>query len=168
MNNKQSTSSHFFIDRALWVGPIFLFLSVALGAFGAHGLKGILDQQAMNTFTTGIHYQQLHGVILVIIAIFHLSFHGHFRSRTQSQSQTQTQTQTQTHNLKDFSFSEKLVNKSFIFMTLGTLLFSGNCVVYALSGVKFFAHLVPLGGVSLLVGHYFLVRVFFNLKNILD
>lgn len=34
----------------------------------------------------------------------------------------------------------------------GVLLFSGNCFIYVLSGVKFFAIIVPIGGTLLLAG----------------
>lgn len=37
-------------------------------------------------------------------------------------------------------------------ITLGIILFSFNCFIYVLSGVKTFAMIVPVGGLSLLVG----------------
>lgn len=37
-------------------------------------------------------------------------------------------------------------------ITLGTVFFSFNCFIYVLSGIKFFAIIVPLGGTMLLVG----------------
>lgn len=39
----------------------------------------------------------------------------------------------------------------------GIVLFSFNCYVYALTGIKFFAMIVPLGGVSFIVGWFLFV-----------
>lgn len=39
-----------------------------------------------------------------------------------------------------------------IFLCLGTLLFSGFCYLYAVTGLRFFAMVVPLGGLSFLFG----------------
>lgn len=51
---------------------------------------------------------------------------------------------------------EHLFQKSFkftrIFFLLGIILFSGNCYLYALSGVRNFALIVPLGGVAYILG----------------
>lgn len=46
-------------------------LSVALGAFGAHGLKKILPSEAILTFETGVRYQFYHTLALLIIAIMY-------------------------------------------------------------------------------------------------
>lgn len=46
-------------------------------------------------------------------------------------------------------------------ITLGVIFFSFNCFIYVLSGIKTFAMIVPVGGVSLLVGWIlFAVEVF--------
>lgn len=53
----------------LILGSKFLFLAVALGAFGAHGLKDILDPVKMNTYQTGVTYQFYHGFALLITTL---------------------------------------------------------------------------------------------------
>ena len=35
---------------------------VALGAFGAHGLKGSIEPRLLETFQTGVHYQLIHAL----------------------------------------------------------------------------------------------------------
>lgn len=54
--------------RILMIGSVFLFLAVLLGAFGAHGLKKILEVQALDTFKTGVTYQFYHGFGLLFLA----------------------------------------------------------------------------------------------------
>jgi len=49
-------------------GIIFGVLAVILGAFGAHGLDGIVDTEAIQTFQTGIRYQMYHALLLLILA----------------------------------------------------------------------------------------------------
>lgn len=42
--------------------------------------------------------------------------------------------------------------RSFIFITVGILLFSFSLYIYSVMGIKFFAMITPFGGVSFLVG----------------
>ena len=49
-------------------------LAVALGAFGAHALKGRISDQAVNTFETGVRYQFYHVLALVMLAILYKEF----------------------------------------------------------------------------------------------
>lgn len=57
------------IKRSLLLGSIFIFLAIALGAFGAHGLKNILSEKLLMTFHTGVKYQLYHGIGLILLAI---------------------------------------------------------------------------------------------------
>ena len=43
------------------------FLAVAFGAFGAHGLERLVDQDAVDTFETGVRYQMYHAFFLFIL-----------------------------------------------------------------------------------------------------
>ena len=57
-------------NRYFWMltGSIVLGLAVLMGAFGAHGLKNILTQNNLETFKTGVNYQFLHGLSILIVA----------------------------------------------------------------------------------------------------
>jgi len=46
---------------------IFGLLSIAFGAFGAHGLKALISTEAIQTFETGIRYQMYHAIVLLFI-----------------------------------------------------------------------------------------------------
>ena len=49
-------------------------LAVALGAFGAHGLKQIVDADSVAAFQTGVHYQLYHTFALFVTAILFEKF----------------------------------------------------------------------------------------------
>lgn len=55
-------------DKNMVVTASFLTaITIALGAFGAHGLKNIVDSSALATFETGVRYQMYH--CLAILAL---------------------------------------------------------------------------------------------------
>ena len=53
----------------LSLAAFFGFTGVALGAFAAHGLKGRLTAAHLDVFQTGVHYQQLHALALLAVAL---------------------------------------------------------------------------------------------------
>ena len=46
----------------LAVAALFGGLSVALGAFASHGLRGKLSEPMLNAFQTGVQYQMYHSL----------------------------------------------------------------------------------------------------------
>lgn len=48
---------------------LFGMLAVVLGAFGAHGLKNLVDLDAVATFETGVRYQMYHAFFLFVLAL---------------------------------------------------------------------------------------------------
>ena len=114
--------------NSLKIGPLVIFLGIALGAFGAHGLTPLLSPLALSTFQTGVTYQNYHGLALLILGIL--------------------------GNLKVLT-PRSLRAVHYLFLA-GIILFSGNCYLYALTQIKLFALLVPLGGLSFLSGWIFI------------
>lgn len=51
----------------IW-GAAFAFLAVALGAFGAHGLREKISAEALAVYQTGVHYQLVHALALLLLA----------------------------------------------------------------------------------------------------
>ncbi len=51
------------------VGVIIGVTAIALGAFGAHGLKSSLSADEMATFETGVKYQMYHALFLLVLAL---------------------------------------------------------------------------------------------------
>lgn len=58
-------------DRKLWliISAISGFTAVAIGAFGAHGLKEKLSSEMLEIYKTGVLYQLVHSVVLFILSI---------------------------------------------------------------------------------------------------
>jgi uncharacterized membrane protein YgdD (TMEM256/DUF423 family) len=102
-------------------------ISVVLGAFAAHGLKSKLSETLLNTFQTGVQYQMYHSLALILLAIL-------YRQMPQS-----------------------LLFYSAGFMFAGIILFSGSLYMLALTQIKWFGPITPIGGVCFIVGWALLV-----------
>jgi len=107
----------------LMLGSISGFLSVALGAFGAHALKEKLDDYSLGIFHTGVTYQTTHALALVLVALL----------------------------LKWYPDSSGLVWAGWCFVA-GTLVFSGSLYTLAMTGIKVLGAITPIGGVLFLAG----------------
>jgi uncharacterized membrane protein YgdD (TMEM256/DUF423 family) len=46
------------------------FAAVALGAFGAHGLRGRVSENLLSAYQTGVLYHLLHAVVLLAVALY--------------------------------------------------------------------------------------------------
>ncbi len=51
------------------LGALFGIVAIALGAFGAHGLKQYLTETQLQTFETGVRYQMYHAILLVAVGL---------------------------------------------------------------------------------------------------
>lgn len=104
-------------------GVINGFLAVALGAFGAHGLEGRITEKAIGTWEKAVTYQMFHTMALLVT--------GLLLSRLQS--------------------TGLLTTGGWMFLA-GIILFSGSLYIYAVTSIKTFAMITPLGGVAFLIG----------------
>ncbi len=117
------------MDRLFFIlGGISAGLAVALGAFGAHGLRAKLAVDMLQTFETGVRYQTYHAIALFAVA-FALS-------------------RWQTTGLSTAA--------GWLFVA-GTLLFSGSLYLLAITGVRWLGAITPLGGVAFIAGWVCLV-----------
>ncbi len=98
------------------------FLGVALGAFGAHGLKAHLSAQQLQTWHTAVQYHLIHSLALLGVAI-----------------------------LMHQSPKPLISGAGFCFL-LGIVLFSGSLYGLALSGPRWLGPITPLGGLMFLLG----------------
>lgn len=98
------------------------FTGVALGAFAAHGLKARLSPDYLAVFQTGTHYQMLHSLALLAVALLMLQA------------------------------PRPLLRISGWLFALGILLFSGSLYLLTLMGMPRLGMITPLGGVSFLAG----------------
>lgn len=116
-------------------GAFFGFLSVALGAFGAHGLEKILSEKLLETFKTAVEYQFLHSIVLLIVGLLALQ-----------------PLQTVTIKLAGYFFLS------------GILLFSGSLYLYIATQTKIYAMITPVGGMFFLLGWLALMIASFKLS----
>ena len=106
----------------LMTASILLTLAVAIGAFGAHGLKSHLSETMLQTYKTGVEYHFYHALGLMLIGVLSLSI------------------------------PSGLINWSAIFLTAGIILFSGSLYILAITGIKWLGAITPLGGLSFIAG----------------
>lgn len=48
---------------------ILIAITIAIGAFGAHGLKKLVDASSLASFETGVRYQMYHALGLFVIGL---------------------------------------------------------------------------------------------------
>lgn len=62
---------HEMNDKKIWIiiSAVSGFRTVALGAFGAHGLKSTISAEMLEIFKTGIFYQFVHTIVLLILSV---------------------------------------------------------------------------------------------------
>ena len=95
------------MDRIhLSLAAFFGFTGVALGAFAAHALKGRLTAAYLDVFQTGVHYQQIHALALLAVALLVPRFGG------------------------------RLLAAACLCFSLGIVLFSGSLYLMTLAGLK--------------------------------
>jgi uncharacterized membrane protein YgdD (TMEM256/DUF423 family) len=56
-----------FERRCIAGGALLMLAAVMLGAFGAHGLRAVLSPQQLASYLTGVTYQQLHALGLILL-----------------------------------------------------------------------------------------------------
>lgn len=58
-------------DRVLFFGALLAGLAVAAGAFGAHGLQQLTnDEQILHSYQTGVQYQFWHAGAVLLVGLF--------------------------------------------------------------------------------------------------
>ena len=58
-------------DKKIWlmITTISGFTAVAIGAFGAHGLREKLSTEMLEVYKTGVFYQFIHTIVLLILSM---------------------------------------------------------------------------------------------------
>jgi uncharacterized membrane protein YgdD (TMEM256/DUF423 family) len=106
------------------VGALLLALAVALGAFGAHGLKGRLDAYSIGVYEKAVLYHFLHALGILLVAL--LARTGAISGAGQARVAW--------------------------LLFVGILLFSGSLYVLAVSGIRALGAITPLGGLAFIAG----------------
>ena len=106
----------------LVIGAISGCLVVILGAFGAHGLKDVLDEYGNTIYEKAVLYHMFHTMAILILGLI---------EKIQPELQL------------------SLAGWAFIF---GIILFSGSLYVLAVTGIKSLGMITPIGGVFFIIG----------------
>jgi uncharacterized membrane protein YgdD (TMEM256/DUF423 family) len=58
-------------DKRFWIiiSAVSGFTAVAIGAFGAHGLREKLSTEMLEVYKTGVLYQFIHTIVLLILSL---------------------------------------------------------------------------------------------------
>ncbi|MBE0570847.1 MAG: DUF423 domain-containing protein [Ignavibacteriaceae bacterium] len=58
-------------DKKVWIiiSAVSGFTAVAIGAFGAHGLREKLSAEMLEVYKTGVLYQFIHTIVLLILSL---------------------------------------------------------------------------------------------------
>jgi len=58
-------------DKKTWIiiSAVSGFTAVAIGAFGAHGLREKLSPEMLEVYKTGVLYQFIHTIVLLILSL---------------------------------------------------------------------------------------------------
>jgi uncharacterized membrane protein YgdD (TMEM256/DUF423 family) len=105
----------------LTLGALNAFLCVALGAFGAHGLKQQLSVEMLAVYQTGVQYHFYHALGLIAVGLVLLNFPA-----------------------------SRLVAFSGWLMLGGIILFCLSLYVLSLTGIRALGMITPFGGVVFL------------------
>lgn len=117
------------MDRIfLLLGSVAGLLAVAVGAFGAHALRGRLGGDMLNTFEIGARYHMYHALALLAVAWVASRWPGPAASAA-----------------------------GWLFVA-GIVLFSGSLYLLALTGHRWLGAVTPLGGLCFLGGWLALAR----------
>ncbi len=115
------------VKNTLLAGVGFAFLSVALGAFGAHAFNQMLvASNRLETYELAARYQFYHSLALLITGIL------------------------------QHVFEEKLFRFASITFVSGILLFSGSLYLLCFTGNTRFAMVTPVGGIFFITGWFLL------------
>ena len=105
-------------------GAFLMALAVALGAFGAHGLRNRLDAYSLSVYEKAVFYHFIHALGILLVAV--LARTGTF----------------------------PLVSQSRVawFLFLGIIIFSGSLYALAISGIRMLGAITPIGGLCFIIG----------------
>ena len=103
------------------LGTFLAFMTVALGAFGAHALKEQLSAYGQSVYDKAIFYQMFHSLAILFVSIL------------------------------QYSISDLDLSICIWLFFLGIILFSGSLYILALTNIKWLGAITPIGGMLFIV-----------------
>jgi uncharacterized membrane protein YgdD (TMEM256/DUF423 family) len=115
------------VDKVFFIiGSILGGIGVAMGAFGAHGLKNFVSSDLLETWDKAVRYQIYHA-----LALFAVSW-----------------------AITHWSSQAKLLGLGGWLFLGGILIFSGSLYILVLSNTKWLGAITPVGGVAFVAGWF--------------
>jgi uncharacterized membrane protein YgdD (TMEM256/DUF423 family) len=114
------------VCRALTLAGILGATGVAAGAFGAHGLRAVVEPAQLDVWKTAAQYQLFHATALLALGLAAISS-GH-------------------------GALPVWLRRASYFWAGGVVLFSGSLYLLVLASLPFVGVITPIGGVSLMLG----------------
>ena len=103
-------------------GTINAFLTIGIGAFGAHALKNRITPDMLVLFNTAAHYHGYHALGLILVGVS-----GYWLTST------------------------RLLKWAGSLMFTGIMLFSGSLYLLSITGVRTLGMITPFGGIAFLL-----------------
>jgi uncharacterized membrane protein YgdD (TMEM256/DUF423 family) len=109
--------------RWISIAAIFIFLGIALGAFGAHALKDRLGPYETSVYEKAVFYHLTQALGLLVVSVLPLL-------------------QTKGGQI----LSDVTAHRICVCLSLGILFFSGSLYVLAITGLRWLGAITPIGG----------------------
>ena len=119
----------------LVLGAVNMCLAVALGAFGAHGLKKHVTEALLATWNTAVLYHLVHALGLLLVGILQSLF-------------------PQLPHLAPAGW----------WLVAGLILFCGSLYLLVVTGSRPLGMITPFGGISFIAGWLLLAAAFFRMR----
>jgi uncharacterized membrane protein YgdD (TMEM256/DUF423 family) len=105
-------------------GAVLMALAVGMGAFGAHALKGRLDDYSLSVYEKAIFYHFIHGLGILLVALL----------------------------ARANAITPAGEARVAWLLFLGVIVFSGSLYALALTGVRVLGAITPVGGLAFIAG----------------
>jgi uncharacterized membrane protein YgdD (TMEM256/DUF423 family) len=109
--------------RCIAGGALLMLAAVILGAFGAHALQSMLTPRQLASYATGVTYQQLHAIGLILIGVI---------ARVTPPS--------------------PWLARAAVLFGVGIVLFSGSIYAMTFGAPRWLGMVAPIGGTSFMLG----------------
>ena len=101
------------------IGALALALAVGIGAFGAHGLRGKLDDYSMTIYERAVFYHFIHALGLLVVPLF----------------------------VRAGVLTQAVGTRVSLLLLVGIVLFSGSLYALAVTGTRILGAITPFGGI---------------------
>src|SRR5579871_1871006 len=116
------------------VAAVALGLAVIIGAFGAHGLRDRLDAYSMSIYERAVFYHFVHALGILIVSTLP----------------------------KAGLLTRSAASLVCWLLLAGVIIFSGSLYTLAISGVRTWGAITPIGGVAFIAGWFVLAFLLFR------